>query len=569
MLVFSNVTCAVNAQTDKRLSLGKVLGFRKKASKHVTAEPPVKYVYDTLKNGTVVVRSEKKTGQPCYPDTVRYVYPDQSVMTVVYKSESRYSDSAWFGKIIFPDSSYYEGVYRFNLFNYYGELALQFHLRGNDDKYGEMHYKNGDIVYSNRDVIKSEAVIPTVSALALPTRLNTYVKYVNNIPCSHFVVDDYDFFLPNYSRILDDGTMLSPKSMVKKIEDIMKKAEFHSNEKMQGYFWETHLYTSEHGCYLPSYNQEPFWKTGKYPSVIMNDNIELLHQCINTYNENKRKLKEQIASLPSNKYSGTYVASIIGPCNAEYQYKEIDGIRYKDGDINCTTGDINLNGTYKQGERNGNWTLKKGNEIMISGEYNNNRRTGKWIYNMSFQKSSNKAHKIKIKSEANFKDGILVDNIFYEKTEPINANLKKTTINGQFTAEGVIDGDWRMEEKIIVDNKEKLIRIFITSYDDGRVVSMEILDPNTGGWAKITKNGVEYKNIPEDNYDKVLLNSDYIRGLLYNDNNGVYEVINTNNSPACNVNQDISDDILELWLDSFWHMQNPNDNEFLCKYYSR
>ena len=30
MLVFSNVTCAVNAQTDKRLSLGKVLGFRKK-----------------------------------------------------------------------------------------------------------------------------------------------------------------------------------------------------------------------------------------------------------------------------------------------------------------------------------------------------------------------------------------------------------------------------------------------------------------------------------------------------------------------------------------------------------
>ena len=83
------------------------------------------------------------------------------------------------------------------------------------------------------------------------------------------------------------------------------------------------------------------------------------------------------------------------------------------------------------------------------------------------------------------------------------------------------------------------------------------------------KNGVEYKNIPEDNYDKVLLNSDYIRGLLYNDNNGVYEVINTNNSPACNVNQDISDDILELWLDSFWHMQNPNDNEFLCKYYSR
>ena len=39
---------------------------------------------------------------------------------------------------------------------------------------------------------------------------------------------------------------------------------------------------------------------------------------------------------------------------------------------------------------------KKGNEIMISGEYNNNRRTGKWIYNMSFQKSSNKAHKIKI-----------------------------------------------------------------------------------------------------------------------------------------------------------------------------
>ena len=104
--------------------------------------------------------------------------------------------------------------------------------------------------------------------------------------------------------------------------------------------------------------------------------------------------------MPSNKYSGTYVASIIGPCNAEYQYKEIDGIRYKDGDINCTTGDINLNGTYKQGERNGNWTLKKGNEIMISGEYNNNRRTGKWIYNMSFQNSSNKAHKIKIKSES-------------------------------------------------------------------------------------------------------------------------------------------------------------------------
>ena len=32
---------------------------------------------------------------------------------------------------------------------------------------------------------------------------------------------------------------------------------------------------------------------------------------------------------------------------------------------------------------------------MISGEYNNNRRTGKWIYNMSFQNSSNKAHKNK------------------------------------------------------------------------------------------------------------------------------------------------------------------------------
>ncbi len=579
LLVLCNVI-GVAAQTENslkkksQLSFGKIFLKQKQQNKETTepeitqptesgitettereitkpTEPEIKYqLFDSLKNGTVLLYPIKDGDKDIRNvDSLKYIYPDQSEITIygkLYISSLYNEENNNFARIVYPDNSYYLGKFHINRFT--GEIVLNW----NTEFESSMHYKNGDLFYCRKGNIHDSTIT------------GYYLKPITELLPQHFIVDDYDFFLPNY-KLFKDGIGVSdaPDFGLSYIRKNILPFNADSLENIKN-----NIKNNPGNIYLLKSILKPnlgdikmFWKTGSYPSVVIKENIKLIQQYCE---ENKTKLNEQLKNIPLNKYSGVYRANSAfikdypptnSLWNAEYTYKELDEVRYKEGSIKCTTPDgFNLMGQYMFGKRTGTWTFKGKNGALIKGEYNNNRRIEKWTY-----KDINK--RVVIESEANFNNGILVDDFLYCKVDELAGF--KLTVRGQFTTDGIIDGPWYIEFIPINGNTTERKRITTYTYEDGHPISIEDKYPDTGAIIRVTKNGIVSKNF------QLISRQNYYNSLRDRLLSGDIPTVKAMNIDSILTYRGQLFEYLSIWLQPLYWMENPNDNEFECKYYSK
>jgi hypothetical protein len=126
-----------------------------------------------------------------------------------------------------------------------------------------------------------------------------------------------------------------------------------------------------------------------------------------------------------------------------YEYYEKDYQKIKNGpfsfsfDSNGVSGKIN--GTYKDGYRNGIWSKKLvgyGSEDVLNGSFKNGYPDGKFVF------SKKKNNKPSIYFVITFKEGLAVGDVFFEMS--YGGDVIK--YSGRLTDNGYMDGEWKCEE---------------------------------------------------------------------------------------------------------------------------
>jgi hypothetical protein len=126
-----------------------------------------------------------------------------------------------------------------------------------------------------------------------------------------------------------------------------------------------------------------------------------------------------------------------------YGYYEKDYQKIKNGpfsfsfDSNGVSGKVN--GTYKDGYRNGIWSKKLigyNMEDVLTGSFKNGYPDGKFVFS---KKKNNKQY---VYFVITFKEGIVVGDVFFEGS--YGSNLIK--YSGKLTENGYMDGEWKCEE---------------------------------------------------------------------------------------------------------------------------
>lgn len=143
---------------------------------------------------------------------------------------------------------------------------------------------------------------------------------------------------------------------------------------------------------------------------------------------------------------------------AIYQYYENEKFdRIYSGNFNYIGELDNIKGTYKNGIKDGKWTIYADNKIdsygfsnqysvlnkRITGSYKEGQIDGEWTYGNSlkcFNKSRQVGKEFKVSAIAHFKNGIFVGKISCELLSD-----EKTTSEGQFDNNGFKDGIWTMK----------------------------------------------------------------------------------------------------------------------------
>lgn len=354
-----------------------------------------------------------------------------------------------------------------------------------------------------------------------------------------------------------------------------------------------------------------FWETGRYPSVILGSKIDKLQQKLAANKEKEALLHEKLELLPAQTYSGQYLTEEMGTCLAEYTYKEYEGIRYKDGKIHCYTKPIkttetsahqnesiskryDLTGTYKLGKRSGLWTYiedvhtrldvknvhvtsdnkrgyfnKTDREYKLQGNYVDSKRDGQWTLteHHSSWKLSKKEGDDNIHSAVNFSNGIFTGDFSYERTKynQMYQTTSNTKVKGQFSPKGAIDGIWTVE--VIEKSKDQTItshEIITYTFDDGKLSKWEYQLPMTGTFYKYTsEKRLEYGNT--SNSIKLPL---WFTTRIDKPKKNQYYAISYNSNHYENHHPYTLYEYFTIWL-PFASMENPNDNESICKYYAR
>lgn len=169
---------------------------------------------------------------------------------------------------------------------------------------------------------------------------------------------------------------------------------------------------------------------------------------------------------------------------ATYQYYENEqSDRIYDGTFNYAGNPYTISGKFGKNQRTGKWKITAANKVYktdkskiqlntaVNGQYKNGSMDSIWTYSNSIKTFNPKTKKFSPKPEktlstANFSDNHFVGKISYEK-----GITTKTTVTGQFNANGFPDGLW-----VIKSPKEaEELR-----YKDGVLLSRIVKDIATG-----------------------------------------------------------------------------------------
>lgn len=220
--------------------------------------------------------------------------------------------------------------------------------------------------------------------------------------------------------------------------------------------------------------------------------IILLTTCVLSLPLNAQTLKTYFGAYPQG-------GSLIG--QAKYSYTETeDGERIKQGAFSFatepgTTQVVSVQGTYKDGGKEGKWTTKivlqkprigarsASNNLealtsdgvsIMSGNFAGNKRVGQWNYVGG--RSADNISRTSTKSTANFVDGLL-DGVFsyvYEDPE-YKYFLGAFSVSGLLD-KGLIDGKWTIK----YTDYSKIERIQTMEFDKGKLLSCKVVNTATG-----------------------------------------------------------------------------------------
>ena len=140
-----------------------------------------------------------------------------------------------------------------------------------------------------------------------------------------------------------------------------------------------------------------------------------------------------------------------------------------------------------------------------------------------------------------------------------------TKVKGQFSPKGAIDGIWTVE--VIKKSKDQTItshEIITYTFDDGKLSKWEYQLPMTGTFYKYTsEKRLEYGNT--SNSIKLPL---WFTTRIDKPKKNQYYAISYNSNHYENHHPYTLYEYFTIWL-PFASMENPNDNESICKYYAR
>ena len=547
--------------------IGKLIN-KIKAKTEEVAEPSNYYDSIPMRNNSWIVypRIIDKggemfpTGGPMNCKSLRYILSDKSEINIEHIGQEVQYNRA---KITWPDGSYYEGEYDF--------------FSNDSLKYidGILHYKNGDKFEIKRS-------------------LGYGVVYLNNILPQTFVLGNHEFTLPN------KVTRISGNRIVNIINEQLNENNINP--------------AVEYDKIISSNIIDPsFWTLGNYPSVIATQCMESITKDIKNKQNEASETKEQLKTITATQYNGAYIVGYLGNCKADYTYKTINNIRYKDGKIHCYTEPINIDdrssapqlirkhkrvqdlyGLYDNGERTGKWEIKSFeskslyrnrssvknldhdySRYSVSGNYKCNHRDGDWVLYSNSKTDKweyNTNHMIKsdsIYSKTSFTNGVFTGDFILIRIESYNNKTTSEKITGRFTENGVMDGDWVIEKITTTDDEKSNHSIETTKYTNAAIVSFKAELPMTGASLTITDNGIEKVNtnvnISQEQYEacKILFNK------KNNDLNPITIETPKYTYTGCLSGLQKIHDAIEIWLSQFALMEVPQDNEYLVKYYGK
>ena len=169
---------------------------------------------------------------------------------------------------------------------------------------------------------------------------------------------------------------------------------------------------------------------------------------------------------------------------ATYQYYENEqSDRIYDGTFNYVGNPYTVVGKFSKNQRIGKWKTSALNKVYkneksriqlntgVSGQYKNGSMDSTWTYSNAIKTYNPKSKKFAAKPEktlstANFADNHFIGKISYEK-----GTTTKTTVSGQFNANGFPDGLWVMKGSKEVEELR---------YKDGILLSRIVKDIATG-----------------------------------------------------------------------------------------
>ena len=491
---------------------------------------------------------------------IKWIQPNRTSIAIRHKDSPYNSTSQYqYAIISYPDGSFYEGEYGAT---YKGDLLDSIKFVD-----GTLNYKNGD-------------------KYIISKKHNGYAHVqLANIEPKTYVVENYEFTLPAKT------IPLSVDNIITTLNNQMNEQNPNPAVKYEDVIKE--------GLIDPA-----FWISHDYPSVLAMKNLDKVSKEINAQIAKEEAARETLRALPQEKYSGLYAVSPIGQCTADYTFKTLDNIRYKDGKIHCylpaqnsttatstSKSSTDLYGTYDNGKRIGDWKyihkiykknrydqgVKRTETYQVEdardGIYKDNKREGKWVVkkfsNQSVLRDNITNFTIdSVYSTANFENGVFVGEFLYRSyyhKKDYNQNIgTQKIIKGKFSDKGVMVGDWTIE--IVKYRDEQISSHLIETYvfdHEGFITCFRMFGPQTGAYFNITPNGVEKGN------------TDY--NLSRDELNKYNKLFNTNITrlypvPIYNRFDEYDDDLfnaLNMWMSKFAKMNLTQDDEDQCKYYSR
>ena len=563
----------VNVAYSQRI--GKLIG-KIKAKTQAVAEPSIYYDSINMGNnnwivypGRIRLNGEMLSTNVFNNDTItlRYVLSNKSLIEIKHLGRGVDHQRA---RITYPDGSYYEGEYDF----LYAETNPD--LVNDSLKYidGILYYKNGDKLEINRNDVYR-------------------IVHLNNITPQTFILGNYEFTLPRKITRVSNS----------RVVDILNNQSNENNTNP----------AVEYATFIKSNIIDPsFWESGNYPSVIATKRMESITNDVKKKQDETLEIKEQLKSAAISQYSGAYRVDGLGNCKADYTYKTINNIRYKDGKIHCYTEPINIDdrsapqlirkhkrvqdlyGLYDNGERTGKWEVKSFeskslyrnissvknsdhdySRYSVSGNYKCNRRDGDWVLYSNSKTDKweyNTNHMIKsdsIYSKTSFKNGVFIGDFILIRIESYNNKTTSEKTTGRFTENGVMDGDWVVEKITTTDNEKSNHSIETIKYTNAAIVSYKIELPMTGALFEITTNGISKANtsvnVSREEYEgyKFAL-FDIVQGI---DLQPIAREMPMSNNYPSGLSQIHS--AINIWLTQFAYMEVPQDNEYLVKFYGK